>query len=134
MVYLGLVSHNFCKEEWFLRGCHIPFRKGGGLDFAVRVICVGVTYGQYDWRCSLTIIKAIFCSCCVISAISAVIGSTGNFDGELSWIEGVGGVDIKVKYRIVDGEIFGSIGGIALVICSPRWRPRHAALEENGVK
>ena len=66
--------------------------------------------------------------------ISAAVGSTGAFAGELSWVDGGGNVCIKEKYIIVDDAVSRSLGGVLLVIGSPRWRRSHAALEKNGVK
>ena len=69
------------------------------------------TNGGDDWRWSCAII-ALFCwSCCVISAIRAIVGSTGEFYSELfSWVEGVGNVDINENRLIVYGAISGGLG------------------------
>ena len=90
---------------------------------------MGATNGGNNWCWIFAIITAFFCSCCDISAISTAIVSTGVFDGELSWVEGVSDADIKEKYGIVDGSISGSLGEIVLVIGIPGWRRSHAASE-----
>ena len=50
---------------------------------------MGTNDGRDYWGWSCAIVAAFFSICCVISAISAVVGSMGAFDGELSWVEQV---------------------------------------------
>ena len=55
---------------------------------------MGSNNGGDYWGWGCAIIAAFCCSCCVISEISTVFGSTGIFDSELSWVDGVDDVDI----------------------------------------
>ena len=79
-------------------------------------------------------LQRFFCSCWFISSVSADVGSTGAFDGGLSWFDGDGNVNIKEKEVIVDGIVSGSLAEILLVIRIPVWRSSHAASDKNSIK